>query len=727
MIKVGIIGTGLIAREHAQAISTIQDRIQVVAAADLDLERLEEFGASFHVPHRFQDPNHLVAHSEVDLVAITTPPNAHEELTTAALQNGKHVFCEKPLAHSLASAARITQAETCHSGRLAVSYQLRYDPSIRRLLWLCRNGWIGKMESALIERHSYVPHANYGKSGWWGSWKVAGGGVLITQLIHELDLLLLVMGQPLSVTATMDTRYTNIESEDFVEATIRFEDECIARCIASVNSGRTGGGFTIRGTNGAVSLPWNLSVKDQTLVPKAIAELDKVLPDTRPQSSSLVARGARLIRRRLGLAGKPTLTPHALLYQEIARSIESGQALPIAPTEAMGSLQLCFAVYESALTGREVKLPLGPTSSVYCGVSKEDYEARECSSRQPTRKAIRIVKSNGHSGAVRVGLVGLDTSHASAFTSILNNPNDPFHIPGAKVVAAYPGGSADMPISISRVGGFTAELRDTYGVRIMDTPQNVAEACDVVCILASDGRAHPALVRAVVGCDRPIFVDKPFAISSVDAQAMFTLAADSGARIFTSSAFRYADGLVNALNSIRAAGERIRTCSVRYWLQIQPTQGRYFWYGIHASEMLLAVMGKGVREVEVSSEGDQDTIHVWHEDGRQSSLIGDQNDGTFHVSIETGTRLWKVDLGLSMPSLAARVLGAGLDVLTEGCFPRLWSATLAGSLSGNRPGRAFDPGEQETLEVIGLLDAAQRSHYSKEKVAIERIAAPLSL
>ena len=727
MIRVGIIGTGLIAREHAQAISMVRDGASLVAAADIDSGRLEAFCASFKVPCRYRNAAELLAHPEVDLVSITTPPVAHEEFVVAALENGKYAFCEKPLAHSLASAVRIAQVETHHPGRLAVSYQLRHDPSFRRLIWLCRNGWIGKIQSALIERHSYVPHANHGNGGWWGSWKVAGGGVLATQLIHELDLLLLVMGRPLSVKATMDTRYTNIESEDYVEVTIRFENEGTARCIASVNSGRVGGGFTIRGSNGTVGLPWNLTIKDPNLISKAIAEVDKAMPEIRPQSSSLVGRGARFVGRRLGVSAKPTLTPHALLYQKIARNIERGDPLPIPPAEAMGSLQLCFAAYESALTGREVGIPLGPTSSVYSGVSREQYDARKSCWKKTEWKASQTVRTNGNGNTVRVGLVGLDTSHASSFTSILHNPDNPFHIPGARVVAAYPGGSPDMPISISRVAGFTSELRDLYGVRILDAPEEVTEVCDVVCILASDGRVHPALFRTVAGRDARVFVDKPFAVSLADAQSMLTLAAENGTRVFASSAFRYADGLVNALNSIRAAGERVKTCRVRYWLQIQETQGRYFWYGIHASEMLLAVMGKGVREVEVSNQGDQDTISVWHEDGRQSSLVGSQNDGTFHVSIETDKRTLEVDLGPSTPSLAARVLAAALDVLTEGQFPRLWSATAAGSVSGNRPGRGFDPDEQETSEVIGLLDAAQRSHSSRERATIERIAVPLSL
>jgi len=699
----------------------------LVAAADIDPERLHDFCTSCEVPRRYQDATDLIADPEVNLVAITTPPSLHEVLSVAALEAGKYVFCEKPLAHSLESAARIAEATARHPGRLTTSYQLRYDPSFRRLIWLCRNGWIGEVQSARIERHSYVPHANHGQKGWWGSWNLSGGGVLITQLIHELDLLLLVMGRPLSVSAVMDTRYIEIESEDYVEATIRFAGEALARCVASVGSGRFAGGFTIQGGLGTIGLPWNFTTKDPSRMPKAIKELDKALPDTRPQSSSIVMRGSRSLARRLGAKNKPALTPHARLYQEIAHNIKSGHPLPIPPAEALGSLELCVAAYESALTGKEIELPLASTSTVYGGVSREDYDARKCSRKTTEQAATRTVRNNMKGYAIRIGLIGLDTSHASTFTGILHNPDDPFHIPGARVVAAYAEGSPDMPISISRVAGFTNELRDTYGVRILETPEDVTEACDLVFILASDGRVHPALFRAVAGYGRPVFIDKPFAVSASDAQDMFTLAVDSGTRVFASSAFRYADDLVNALDSIRAAGERVKTCCVRYWLQIQETQGRYFWYGIHASEMLLAVMGKGVREVEVSNRGDQDTIDVWHEDGRQSSLIGSENDGAFHVSIETDKRMLEVDLGSSIASLGARVLAAALDVLTESKFPRLWAATAAGSVSGNRPGRAWDPDEQETLEVIGLLDAAQRSHASKEKATIERITVPPSL
>ena len=95
--------------------------------------------------------------------------------------------------------------------------------------------------------------------------------------------------------------------------------------------------------------------------------------------------------------------------------------------------------------------------------------------------------------------------------------------------------------------------------------------------------------------------------------------------------------------------------------------------------------------MEASGSGDHDSITVWHDDGRQSSIIGFEDDGTFDVTIETDKREVRVDLTSSMPSLSARVLWAALDVLTEGQFPRLWGATVAGPFQGLGQGVHWTP------------------------------------
>ena len=255
MLRVGIVGTGLIAREHARSIAMVPQSVSLVAVADISSERLAEFARTFSVARRYGSAAALIADPQVDLVTIATPPSSHEEAVIAALDAGKYVLCEKPLAQSLASAERITAAAARHPGRLSVSYQLRYAPQYRRMLWLVKNGWIGEVEESVVERHGYIPHSVVGNGGWWGAWDVAGGGVLITQLIHELDILLLAMGRPVSVSAQMDTRYTQIESEDYIEAIIRFASGATARCVGSVNPDSSAASSPCAGAKGASVCP----------------------------------------------------------------------------------------------------------------------------------------------------------------------------------------------------------------------------------------------------------------------------------------------------------------------------------------------------------------------------------------------------------------------------------------------------------------------------------------
>lgn len=379
MIRVGIIGTGIIAREHAHAIAMTDDVLSLAAAADLDAGRLHAFCRDFAVTRAFPDGADLIADAGIDLVAITTPPAAHEAAVVAALDEGKFVVCEKPLAHSMASAVRIAEAAARHPGRLTVSHQLRWHAPFQHLLWLCKNGWIGNIESAEIERHSYIPQRENGSPEWWGRWDIAGGGVLVTQVIHELDLLLLAMGRPARVTARADTRYTSLESEDYVDATFQFPGGRSARCIASVNSGSRTGSFALNGAKGSIRIPWAFKTSDPAHQAEAMRELARAFPDTASAPASRATRVLRAIARRAGMRERPELTPHAHLYLEVARSIAAGLSLPVPPVEALQALELCMGAYESAITGDPVAFPLGVGSAVYEGVSKELYGSRQSS------------------------------------------------------------------------------------------------------------------------------------------------------------------------------------------------------------------------------------------------------------------------------------------------------------------------------------------------------------
>src|SRR4051794_27040533 len=113
--------------------------------------------------------------------------------------------------------------------------------------------------------------------------------------------------------------------------------------------------------------------------------------------------------------------------------------------------------------------------------------------------------------SLRAGIIGLDTSHAVAFTQLLNDPHSKGELAGVRVVAAFPGGSPDIPSSRDRVGGYTKDLREKYGVEIVDSIEDLLKKVDVVLLESVDGRPHLAQARPVFQAHKPVFIDKPVA------------------------------------------------------------------------------------------------------------------------------------------------------------------------------------------------------------------------
>jgi predicted dehydrogenase len=125
---------------------------------------------------------------------------------------------------------------------------------------------------------------------------------------------------------------------------------------------------------------------------------------------------------------------------------------------------------------------------------------------------------------LRAGIIGLDTSHVVAFTKILNSPNAKGDLADVRIVAAHPGGSADIPDSRNRVEGYTKTLREQYGVEIVDSIDALLKKVDVVFLESLDGRPHLEQVKPVFAARKPVFIDKPVAGSLADAIQIFELA-----------------------------------------------------------------------------------------------------------------------------------------------------------------------------------------------------------
>ncbi|MCP4640071.1 MAG: Gfo/Idh/MocA family oxidoreductase, partial [bacterium] len=183
-------------------------------------------------------------------------------------------------------------------------------------------------------------------------------------------------------------------------------------------------------------------------------------------------------------------------------------------------------------------------------------------------------------GSLRIGMIGLDTSHVIAFTKLLNNPDDPGHVPGGKVVAAFKGGSDDIESSSGRVDGFTKQLQDDFGVKIVDSIEELCTMVDVVMLESVDGRPHLEQARPVFEAGLPIFIDKPVAGSLADAIEIFRLAKKHEVPCWSSSSYRYYPSMVE----LKAKDVGDIKGAVSYGpCSIEEHHPDLFWYGVHAT------------------------------------------------------------------------------------------------------------------------------------------------
>ena len=211
---------------------------------------------------------------------------------------------------------------------------------------------------------------------------------------------------------------------------------------------------------------------------------------------------------------------------------------------------------------------------------------------------------------LRIGLIGLDTSHATAFAEILNNPSAKDHVPGARVVAAFKGGSPDIESSITRVEGYTTTLREKHGVQIVDSIEDLCSKVDAVMLLSVDGRPHLAQARPVLAARKPLYVDKPMAGTLRDVHTLARLVAESKTPFFSSSSLRFA-------KSSQAVRKGSIGTVTNAWCgspaSLEKTHPDLFWYGVHGCESLFTVMGRGCESVRrgKTADGKIEVVGTW--------------------------------------------------------------------------------------------------------------------
>src|SRR5271157_2195425 len=216
----------------------------------------------------------------------------------------------------------------------------------------------------------------------------------------------------------------------------------------------------------------------------------------------------------------------------------------------------------------------------------------------------------------RLGIIGTDTSHVPAFTRMLNgDPGAPDHVAGARVVAAFKGGSKDIESSITRVDQYAEEIRTKWGVEIVDNIPALLAKVDGVLLSSVDGRVHLEQARPVIAAHKPLFIDKPLASTLEDAREIARLAKAAGVPWFSASSLRYGE--------LAAAAKFADTVGAVTWGPgpFEPHHALDLsWYAIHPVELLFTLMGPGCETVTRTASDDADVIVGRWKDGRLGTV-----------------------------------------------------------------------------------------------------------
>lgn len=294
---------------------------------------------------------------------------------------------------------------------------------------------------------------------------------------------------------------------------------------------------------------------------------------------------------------------------------------------------------------------------------------------------------------LKAGIIGLDTSHAIAFTKTLNAEKQKPEVIGWKMVAAYPKGSPDIKSSTERVPGYTEEMKK-MGVEIVDSIEELTKRVDVVFLETNDGRPHFEQLIPVLKAGKPCFIDKPIAGSLVDAIAIFEAAKKFKVPVFSSSSLRFGK---NSLAARSGAFGKITRAETSSPASLEPTHPDLFWYGIHGVESLFTVMGTGCVSVKrgQTAEGKIEVIGQWT-DGR----VGTYREGKGYEGKVIGDK------------------GEGPVGSYDGYDPLLLEV-LKFARSGQPP-----VSEQETLEIYAFMEAADESkRQNGASVTLESVMA----
>jgi UDP-N-acetyl-2-amino-2-deoxyglucuronate dehydrogenase len=340
-IAFALAGLGMGGGTHARELAKV-DGARLAAVYGRDEDKANRFAREFAVPKAYSRFEDLLADPEIDVVSVLTPNGLHGEFAIAAAKAGKHVVVEKPLETTVARALEIVHACEANGVSLGAVFQMRFGEAARRLKATIEDGRMGRLLVADAFDKEGRPPEYYRRDYWRGTRKLEGGGSLITQSIHVIDLLQWLAGPVESIYAKTRTARHAIETEDYAAAILTFRNGATgvlesSTAVMPALKAR----IEIHGTEGSAIINgewdetylWAVADDERIDTPPGFSFTDTDDPRTMPESR------------------------HGLVLADVVAAIREGRSPKVDGREALMSVAICEAMYRSAETGAEVSVP----------------------------------------------------------------------------------------------------------------------------------------------------------------------------------------------------------------------------------------------------------------------------------------------------------------------------------------------------------------------------------
>lgn len=336
-IRFGIVGAGAISVSHANAIVRCP-RARLYAVCDTDRTKAAKLAGDFGIPHVFADYERMLSLRDLDAVSICLPSSLHEAAVVAAANAGKHIFCEKPLDIALDKIDRMIEAAKRNRVKLGCAYQLRTMPEAIAVRQAVQRGLLGRMVLGDAYMKYYRSPEYYKSAGWRGTWKYDGGGALMNQGIHGIDLIRWLMGDIASVFAHTGNLTHRIETEDTAVVAVKYVNGAygVIQGATSVYPGQSAR-FELHGDQGTIIFgdngiqAWEVLTEEAELL-------------------------GRTVKNRETDAGAIAREGHRILIEDLIDAVAADKEPCVNGPEARKAVAVIAAIYESSRTGKEVFL-----------------------------------------------------------------------------------------------------------------------------------------------------------------------------------------------------------------------------------------------------------------------------------------------------------------------------------------------------------------------------------